>query len=97
VTRIALGTTSLCALRGDGSVTCMGTNSKGELGDGTRAPSAKPRPVVGVYDAVDIAVGMEHACVVTRRGTVQCWGSNAKGQLGDGTRIDRPAAVEVRP
>jgi alpha-tubulin suppressor-like RCC1 family protein len=96
VTRLALSTVFLCVAHGDGGVHCMGSNKRGELGDGSTRTTAYPRRVLGIDDAVDVAAGQSHACAVTRRGTLLCWGANDLGQLGDGTRVDRPRPVEVR-
>jgi Regulator of chromosome condensation (RCC1) repeat len=96
VTRLALSTVFLCVAHADGGVHCMGSNKRGELGDGSTRTTAYPRKVLGIDDAVDVAAGQSHACAVTRRGTLLCWGANDLGQLGDGTRVDRPRPVEVR-
>ena len=44
---VAAGTEHTCALKSTGGVKCWGSNSYGELGDGTVYYSTVPRVVVG--------------------------------------------------
>jgi plastocyanin len=85
-----------CALMRAGTVECWGSNSWGELGNGTWRKSAKPVQVVGLHDAVAVSAGGEHTCAITSAGGVKCWGSNAHGALGAGISkafVSTPAAV----
>lgn len=93
VIAIAAGTTHSCALLSGGTVECWGSNSYGELGNGSstgpetcagNACSASPVPVSGLSGATAIAAGSEHSCALVS-GTVVCWGANFFGELGDGT------------
>lgn len=73
VRQVLSGYQSTCARRDDGSVWCWGSNTYGELGDGTVAPRTIPVPVVGVTDATQVAVGVGGARVRDshgRRGVV---------------------------
>jgi alpha-tubulin suppressor-like RCC1 family protein len=73
--------TASCALHSDGTVTCWGDNSYGELGDGTNTGEG-PVKVAGLTGAVDIASGYNHNCAVRSDDSVWCWGENTAGQLG---------------
>ena len=75
----------VCALRGNGTVSCWGNNATGQLGDGTTVSRGQPVAVAGVSNATQIAVGNGHSCARIADGTVQCWGRNDNGQVGDGT------------
>ena len=89
---IAAGTDHTCAVLDDGSVSCWGSNSYGELGDGTDSDANTPTqtsPFATGRTAVAIAAGNFHTCALLDDGSVSCWGSNEQGQLGDGTVIDR--------
>lgn len=85
-----------CALMRSGSVKCWGSNSYGELGDGSTTMSYVPVDVVGVSGASAIATGpaSNHVCALAD-GHVKCWGKNWYGQLGDGTQTNQPTPVEV--
>jgi alpha-tubulin suppressor-like RCC1 family protein len=96
VTAIAVGGSHTCALSAAGAVSCWGTNSSGQLGDGTRAHRNVPVAVSRLGRGMTaIAAGGEHTCALTDLGAMQCWGANASGQLGDGTNVSRDAPVDV--
>jgi hypothetical protein len=84
-----------CEVQRDGAVRCWGQNTRGQLGDGSRAARAVPERAVGIEDAVQVARGDLHACALGRDGAVRCWGANDAGQLGDGTTRDRWRPVVV--
>ena len=92
---IAAGDGHTCALRDDGTVSCWGGNSAGQLGDGTTTFRATPDSVIGLTNVVAIAAGNQHSCALRADGTVRCWGRNDVGQLGDGTRTNRLTSVAV--
>lgn len=74
-----------CAVHDNGDVSCWGSGSKGQLGQGDTDSHYLPQPVSGVTDAVAVAAGAGFTCAVSRDGDVWCWGANDLGQLGDGT------------
>jgi len=95
---IASGVAFSCALLTDGSVQCWGSNSRGQLGDGTTDNRSRPVVVDGLAGGVvQLAAGTNHACAVLQDQRVKCWGRNDSGQLGDGSTVDRsiPVAVKV--
>jgi alpha-tubulin suppressor-like RCC1 family protein len=97
VIAITAGGGHSCALTSRGGVVCWGSNSLGELGDGTTTRRLTPVGVAGLARGIAaIAAGGEaHGCALTRGGSVECWGYNGYGQLGDGTTTDRHAPVAV--
>ena len=72
----------VCALHGNGRVSCWGSGIQGQLGRGDRLSGYLPEPVPRIYDAVALAAGSDHTCVVHAGGDVSCWGSGSLGQLG---------------
>jgi alpha-tubulin suppressor-like RCC1 family protein len=86
---VAAGFSHSCALLRTGAVRCWGSNSYGQLGDGTRTDRRTPTAVVMSTEVQAIATGTWHTCALTRTGAVHCWGRNEYGQLGDGSRTDR--------
>jgi alpha-tubulin suppressor-like RCC1 family protein len=91
---ISAGLYHVCAVLADGNVDCWGSNSDGQLGDGTytgpeecgdEACSTTPVAVEGITDAITVGVGEHQSCAVLASGEVYCWGENSWGQLGDGT------------
>jgi alpha-tubulin suppressor-like RCC1 family protein len=77
-----------CVLSTAGAVFCWGTNSKGQLGDGSSS-STTASTAVQVQNlsatATFIAAKSLSACAVLSSGAVQCWGDNTYGQAGNGT------------
>lgn len=63
---------------------CEGSNSSGQLGNGTVIDSDTPVAVEGITGATSIGAGAAFACALID-GTVECWGDNTYGELGGGT------------
>ena len=84
-----------CALSATGTVRCWGSNSFGQLGNGTKQDRSVPDTVTGVGDAIAIAAGGAQTCAVRAEGSALCWGSNRDRQLGTGDSADHltPAPV----
>jgi len=95
VLQVVAGGDHSCALLGDHTVVCWGSNDWGELGDGTTNDSKVPVPVMGLSGVTQISAADNNACALLTDGTVKCWGNNGVGQLGDGTTMDRYAPVTV--
>jgi alpha-tubulin suppressor-like RCC1 family protein len=80
---LANGSSSL-ALLDDGTVLTWGSNSTGELGDGTHDDRFGPEPVLTGIGAVSASFG--RACALrSSDGAPLCWGSNFNGPLGVGS------------
>ena len=95
VGRLAAGAGYSCALRPNGTVRCWGSNTSGELGDGTRTSSLTPVDVTGIGSITQLTGGAFHACALHANGTVSCWGFNGTGALGDGTTTGASSPVAV--
>jgi len=93
---LGAGEANNCAVLSAGDTRCWGSNSNGQLGDGTVTPRTLPVPVSGGQVFTSVTSGSVHSCGLTAAGAAWCWGFNASGQLGDGTLIDRQVPVAVQ-
>jgi len=86
---ISTGAEHTCAIFDDSTLRCWGSNSNGQLGDGTLIERITPTIVnLGDNYATGVSLGQTHSCAVLDDNSVKCWGSNSNGQLGDGTTVD---------
>lgn len=94
VQAISLGSYHSCALTTAGGTKCWGSNSYGQLGDGSITDRLEAVDLIALTTGIQaIALGYRYTCALTTTGGVRCLGYNNYGQLGDGTTIDRVSAV----
>ncbi len=93
--RLSVGTNHACGINSIGDVYCWGTNSSGQLGEGTGADRLfATRAGSTGLGFVEVAAGDEHTCALRANGEVWCWGLNGFGQVGDGTTATRLSPVK---
>jgi alpha-tubulin suppressor-like RCC1 family protein len=93
---LASGAAHACTMKAEGLV-CWGSNSNGQLGDGTFEDKSVDVPVIDLEKSViALAAGAKHTCVILGDETVKCWGQNEFGQLGNGANVDsnKPVVAE---
>jgi hypothetical protein len=77
-TSVGAGARHACARLASGAVACWGANDRGQLGEGSAAPSAFAAVVPGIEHAAELAVSPgDFACVRHDDGGVSCWGHGA--------------------
>ncbi|MEK2690827.1 Ig-like domain-containing protein [Bdellovibrio sp. GT3] len=80
-----------CAIDLNDYLYCWGSNSSGNLGDGTTTYSDVPKAIDAGNKYLNVAVGNAHTCAVRMTSNqAVCWGSNRTGSsdagaLGDGS------------
>jgi alpha-tubulin suppressor-like RCC1 family protein len=83
--QVTAGGAHSCGLTSDSLAFCWGSNSSGQLGDGTYTQRLTPVRVGGGLRFVQISAGSSHTCAVTKDSKPYCWGDNLEGEVGDGT------------
>ncbi len=84
-----------CGIRTNGSAWCWGSNSSGQLGNGTTTTSNVPVAVTNMGSNVTaVSSGTYHSCGI-RSGALYCWGRNEHGQLGDNSTMNASTPVSV--
>jgi alpha-tubulin suppressor-like RCC1 family protein len=92
-TAVDVGNNHACALRQDGSLYCWGTNTRGQIGDGTTTNATAPT-LVDAGPWLSVSAGSEFTCAVKGDHTVWCWGLDSSRQLGDGKTTNSPLPVQ---
>ena len=83
---ISGGNKHTCAIN-NGLAECWGSNSNGQLGNGSGSGESSLIPVrvkgfIDVGGVTSISAGRFHSCAIYQ-GSAYCWGSNAHGRLGN--------------
>lgn len=97
VKAIRAGYQHCLALKYDSTVYTWGSNTFGQLGNGTNITSAAPVLVIGINGVIAVSGGQAgyHSLALKADGTVWAWGKNTEGQLGDGTLNNSNVPVQV--
>jgi alpha-tubulin suppressor-like RCC1 family protein len=98
--QVSAGAAFTCALDEAKKIACWGTNTLGQLADGTVTGKSSPTPITGgITDWIALDAGSNHACAIRESGALYCWGSNNRGQLGDGSNDNHgePTLVSAGP
>jgi alpha-tubulin suppressor-like RCC1 family protein len=92
---LAGGEAHTLVVNSDNTVSAMGFNGYGQLGNGTTTSSTTPVKVSGLSGVSEVTAGDTSSYALTSSGSVYAWGDNTYGQLGNGTttRITTPAQL----
>ena len=84
MTGMAAGTAHSLALKSDGTVWAWGTNTNGQVGDGTVTQRNSPVQLTSLsgIGVTSVAAGDSDSFAVTSGGAVYAWGNNGSGRLG---------------
>ena len=105
--QVSAGATHSLALGSDGNAYAWGSNSNGQLGDGTsssqytpvrvKTPDRKTYPDLPEdFTYLQVSGGWLHSLAVGSDGNAWAWGYNSYGQLGDNSTNNRSVPVRVR-
>lgn len=71
-----------------GDLYMAGSNSHGQLGDGTKKDIDSYSPKKIMKNIVSVSCSNNHTAAITEDGSLYMWGYNKYGELGDGTNTD---------
>jgi alpha-tubulin suppressor-like RCC1 family protein len=97
---ISAGIDSVVAIGTDGSLWAWGSNSHGQLGDGTRTGEVRTAHNTPFRIGTDtnwesVSTGSSHTVAIKTDGSLWAWGNNSSGQLGDGTTTTRLSPTRI--
>jgi alpha-tubulin suppressor-like RCC1 family protein len=94
--RVRTGHDFVCFHLDDGTVSCMGNNTRGVLGNGTLRSPGPLGPVHGLGPVLEMSTDFFHSCALEPGDEVWCWGQDYyDGRLGQGPSHDHPAPIRV--
>jgi alpha-tubulin suppressor-like RCC1 family protein len=77
---VSAGGSHSCAIRSDGLLGCWGSDSDGQLGNGTGGDRSAPASTTNATDWKRVSAGANHTCAYRGTGTLYCWGANDQRQ-----------------
>jgi alpha-tubulin suppressor-like RCC1 family protein len=92
---IAAGSGHTLVVTSGGTVVATGSNSYGQIGDGTQTGRVVLTAVSTLTGITSVSAGWAHSLALENDGTVWAWGLNGDGQLGDGTTTNSLTPVQV--
>ena len=97
VTTISAGYNNTCAIA-SGAAYCWGSNTSGQLGNGTttssNTPIASTNALLKDGATYEISAGSNHTCAIAS-GAAYCWGYNGSGQLGNGSTTNSNVPIAI--
>ena len=92
---LSIGMYHSLLVKNDGSLWAWGSNSYGELGDGTQTDQRQAVPKQIGKGFRSVVAGSFFSLAVKEDGTLWSWGKNDSGQLGEGTKINRSSPQQI--
>lgn len=83
------------AIKTNGTLWSWGSNTDGQLGDGTYTSKSSPVQVGALTDWSVVAAGNKHMSAVKTDGTLWSWGYNSSGQLGLGNTTSYSSPMQI--
>jgi hypothetical protein len=94
VLRISDSGNHLCVLSEGGKLQCRGSNTFGELGNGSTVESSAFVSVQGFASTPsDVQCASTHSCALLSNGTISCWGAGEYRNGSSSSELTRPKQV----
>ena len=92
---VAGGSAHSLALKSDGTLWAWGSNTLGQLGDGTTNNKTAASQTGTDADWAFVTARVGHVLALKKDGTFYAWGSNGNGQLGDGSTTNKSSPTPI--
>ena len=96
--KVAVGSKHMCAIDSNSALKCWGSNSYGQVGNGTTTSSSTPQIIDSGVSYQSVSAGALHTCAITTSGVLKCWGDYNYGKLGisgASTFVTSPTVVDA--
>ena len=90
---VSAGMSHAVAVKTDGSLWAWGSNSDGQLGNGTTEDSNIPIKIM--ENVAFVSAGNRYSVAIKTDGSLWAWGNNSDGQLGNGTTESCKTPVKI--
>jgi alpha-tubulin suppressor-like RCC1 family protein len=87
--------TASAGIRNNGTLWTWGSNTYGQLGNGTTTSYSSPIQIGSLTNWKMISIGHGHVLAVKTDGTLWAWGYNFFGQLGNGTTTSYSSPIQI--
>ncbi len=94
--KVSVGSNHILAIDTEGNLWAGGSNSYGQLGDGTKIDRVTPIQITTEKKFKEIVAGDYHSLAIDKEGKLWSWGRNQKGQLGNNTTTDSNNLIRVQ-
>ncbi|MDP9955913.1 alpha-tubulin suppressor-like RCC1 family protein [Epilithonimonas hungarica] len=82
-------------LKNNGTLWGWGSNSYGQLGDGSNDDRYSPIQIGSSSNWKIVSTGMFHTVALKNDGSLWAWGDNGNGQLGNGTGLSKNSPTQI--
>ncbi|MGK4567337.1 RCC1 domain-containing protein [Flavobacterium sp. 3HN19-14] len=92
---ISVQTGHILGLRADGTLWAWGSNSDGQIGNGSNLAAFVPQQIGSGHDWKSISAGGNYSFAIKTDGSLWAWGYNGFGNLGLGNNTDYAIPTQV--
>ena len=89
------GSYSSFGIQTDGTLWAWGSNTFGNLGDGTYVNESVPTRIGTANNWQTVVAGFYVTVALKTDGTLWAWGDNYNGEIGDGTTVDKSVPTQI--
>jgi alpha-tubulin suppressor-like RCC1 family protein len=92
---IEAGASHSVALKNSGNIYSWGSNSVGQIGDGTNSDKFSPTLISTIQSIQKISCGLNNSFIINSSGSYYAFGSNVYGNLGNGSTTNSNTPITI--